>query len=269
MGTQSASTVQRAWDILELRNPKNHVQRVLGLFMITLIFLNVSAVALGTVKSIDKAYGPQFDAFEVFSVIVFTIEYLARMAFCVADSRYASPIGGRLRFMLRPMSLVDLASILPFYLPFVGIDLRALRALRLLRLFRVFKVARYYSALTLITKVFTEKIEELLLVFMLMILVLIGSSTAIYYCENDAQPEVFSSIPVCMEWAIATLATVGSDMKPITEPGKICACISAILGIGMFALPTGLIGAGFIEELRNRRNKEQKRRCPHCDKEID
>jgi len=118
--------------------------------MIALIFLNVAAVVLGTVKSFEKAYGPLLDVFEFFSVMVFTAEYLARITFCIADSRYAKPVKGRLRFMARPMSLVDLASILPFYLPFAGIDLRALRVLRLLRLFAVFKMARYYSALTLI-----------------------------------------------------------------------------------------------------------------------
>ena len=155
----------------------------------------------------------------------------------------------------------------PFYLPFCGVDLRTLRVLRLLRVIRVAKVGRYYSSLHLIRHGFLAKKEELILTSALMAFLLVISSSVLYYCENAVQPEVFSSIPATMWWSVATLTTVGyGDMYPVTLIGKFCASIIAVLGIGMFALPTGILGAGFVEAIQ--RHKEPRQICPHCGKDI-
>ena len=165
------------------------------------------------------------------------------------------------------MSIIDLLAILPFYLPFFGIDLRSFRVLRLLRIFRIAKVGRYYSSLNLIKHVFQNKREELILTSVLMVLLLIVSSSLLYYCENAVQPDAFSSIPATMWWAVATLTTVGyGDMYPVTFMGKLCASVIAVLGIGMFALPTGILGAEFVETIQ--KHKKQKKICPHCGKEL-
>jgi voltage-gated potassium channel len=165
------------------------------------------------------------------------------------------------------MSMVDLLSILPFYLPFVHADLRSLRALRLLRLFRIAKILRYYSRLNLIRRVFEAKKEELILTSILIVLLLVVSSSVLFYCENPVQPDVFSSIPATMWWAVTTFTTVGyGDIYPVTLMGKFFAGIVAILGIGMFALPTGILSAGFVEEVQ--RAKAPGRACPHCGREI-
>jgi len=166
------------------------------------------------------------------------------------------------------MAVVDLLAILPFYLPFLGFDLRVIRVMRLLRILRVAKVGRYYSSLGLIRAVFRDKKEELVLTSFLMAMLLIISASVMYYCENAEQPEAFSSIPASIWWAVATLTTVGyGDIYPVTTVGKACASVIAVLGIGMFALPTGILGAGFVEQIQKKRRPPRK--CPHCGGELE
>jgi voltage-gated potassium channel len=164
--------------------------------------------------------------------------------------------------------VIDLLVLLPFYLPFFGLDLRALRILRLMRVFRVFKAANYFSPLVVFRNVVKEKREELSLVFVLLVLLMVMASTALYYCENSAQPEKFSSIPAAMWWAVTTLTTVSyGDIYPITIMGKIVASVISILGIGFFALPTGILGAGFVEYVQ--KSKKTDLYCPHCNRKIE
>ncbi|HPF41452.1 MAG TPA: ion transporter [Phycisphaerae bacterium] len=261
-------TRTRVWEIVEAARQGDRASRVFDIGILLLIFLNVLAVILDSVESIRARWGPQFDAFETFSVLVFTLEYAARLWACTADSRFRQPLTGRLRFVTQPMPIIDLLAILPFYLPFVGFDLRSLRVLRLLRILRVAKIGRYYSSLRLIRHVMRSKKEELVLTTVLMGLLLVVSASLLYYCENAVQPEAFSSIPATMWWAVATLTTVGyGDMYPVTFMGKTCASVIAVLGIGMFALPTGIIGAGFVEAIEKR--KQGPAMCPHCGKSLD
>ena len=258
---------RRTWQIVELTRPNSTVGRVFNLAILVLIFLNVVAVIVGSVAAIESRFGWFLEAFEVVSVFIFSVEYLARLWSCTVDPRYIHPIGGRVRYALRPMTIIDLLAILPFYLPFCGVDLRSLRVLRLLRIVRVAKLGRYYSSLDLIKHVFRAKKEELVLSSVLLCLLLVVSSSLLYYCENATQPDTFSSIPATMWWAVATLTTVGyGDMYPVTLMGKLCASVIAILGIGMFALPTGILGAGFVEAVQ--KVKHPHTTCPHCGKEL-
>jgi len=257
---------QRTWEIVETAKDGDKPSRIFDIFILSLIFLNVLAVFIGSVESIQSRWGRFMSAFEVFSVAVFTIEYLARLWSCPVDPRFSGCFRGRVRLALRAMSIVDLLAILPFYLPFCGADLRSLRVLRLLRILRVAKIARYYASLDLIRYVFRSRKEELVLSTAIMGLLLVVSSSLLYYCENPVQPDAFSSIPATMWWSVTTLTTVGyGDMYPVTLLGKFCASVVAILGIGMFALPTGIIGAGFVEAIQKRKGPHV---CPHCGKEI-
>lgn len=254
---------QRTWEVVEAAKPGDQASRVFDVAILTLIFLNVLAGVFGTVPRIELEYDALLSWFETISVAVFSVEYIARLWACSSDKRFAEPLRGRLRFALRPLPLIDLLAIVPFYLPFLSIDLRSFRVLRLLRILRVAKVARYTTSLQLIKRVVYAKKEELVLTSAFMVLLLVMSASVLYYCENPHQPEVFSSIPATKWWAIATLTTVGyGDMYPVTVLGKIFGSIIAILGIGMFALPTGILGAGFVEELQ--RSKQPDQRCPHC-----
>lgn len=236
--------------------------RVFQVFIQGLIIINLLAVMLETVASLKAKYGPLFHWFEVVSVVIFTVEYFARV--WTADVGTGKPVKARLKFIFSFLGLIDLLAILPFYLPFlITVDFRFLRILRLVRLFRVLKIARYSKAMRLIGTVLKRKKEEIVLTVFVTMLLLIVSSSLMYYVENGAQPEKFSNIFKSFWWAIATLTTVGyGDIYPVTAVGKILSGVIALLGIGLVAMPTGIISAGFMEVVNE--NNESPSRCPHC-----
>lgn len=257
---------KRTWEIVETANSGDAASRGFDIFILLLIFLNVLAVIVGSVQEIHSRWESFLNGFEAFSIFVFTLEYVARIWSCTSSPSSPSPVRGRIRLALRLMSIVDLLAILPFYFPFFGADLRVLRVFRLMRIFRIAKVSRYYASLNLVKHVFQSKKEELLLTSALMGILLVVSSSVLFYCENAMQPDTFSSIPATMWWSVATLTTVGyGDMCPVTIVGKFCASVIAILGIGMFALPTGIIGSGFVEAVQKKKGPPA---CPHCGKEL-
>src|SRR5690606_1703563 len=134
-------------------------------------------------------------------------------------------------------------------------DLRVFRSVRLVRVFRIAKLARYSEALRMFGRVIARKREELLTVLLVAFVLLLIASTLMYYIEGDVHPKGFGSIPETMWWGIATLTTVGyGDVYPVTPPGKVLGAIIAVLGIGLFALPTGILGAAFVEDLSHRRH---------------
>ena len=155
-------------------------------------------------------------------------------------------ITGRARYMTRPMLIIDLLAILPFYLVFLDIDLRSLRAIRIIRLFRLAKLIRYVKALDDIGRTLKEKTPDIITALILIGILIFMSSTLIYYAERDAQPDVFTSIPASMWWAVSTLTTVGyGDIYPVTGAGKVLGSIVAILGISAFAIPTAILSSAF------------------------
>ncbi len=245
------------------------VGRTLALFLAALILLNVFAVTLETVESLQRAWAHAFRGFDVFSVAVFTVEYGLRLWACTADPRYRHPLWGRLRYAARPLMFVDLLAIAPFYLVTLAtLDLRMLRLLRLVRLLRILKIARYSESLQLLGRVLVAKRSELLVTLAAVLVLLVIASTLMYYVEHEAQPEEFSSIPAAMWWGIETLTTIGyGDLVPRTTPGKIINSCIALLGIGLFALPAGILGSGFVEELHHRRRTPAK--CPHCGQPLE
>ena len=165
------------------------------------------------------------------------------------------------------MAIIDLLAFIPFYLAFLPIDLRFLRIFRLMGLFRIFKVARYMTALTMFKRVIYERREQLILSFIFILFILVIISTIMFYVERDAQPDKFTSIPDTMWWGIATLTTVGyGDMVPITNLGKVLGGLFTITGVGLLALPTGILSSGFFELLHN--PKSRKHTCPHCGKDF-
>jgi len=261
---------KRAFEILNATSSTDLSGRAFTIFIISLISLNVLTVMLETVESISSRHALFFNLFEVFSVGIFTVEYALRLWACTVDTEFSGTVRGRVRYALTPMALIDLAAILPFYLPMVvSFDLRILRALRLFRLFRLFKVGRYSEVMNMFVNVLREKREELFVSVFLIFIALVISSSLMYFIEHDAQPRAFSSIPAAMWWGIITLATIGyGDVYPITDLGKFFGAIVALLGIAMFALPAGIFASGFSEEIQKRQQKKQ-RVCPHCGKKID
>jgi len=258
---------KRVFEIIEKAKEGDRASRTFDIFIMSLIFLNVFAVVLDTEADLASAYSIAFLWFEYFSVAVFTVEYCLRIWSCVEEIGYEHPILGRIRYALRPLLLVDLLAILPFYVPFVIVmDLRFLRAVRLLRLARVLKIGRYSEALKTLERVLLSKKEELLISVAVVLLILVVSSSLMYFLENEAQPQAFSSIPKALWWGVATLTTVGyGDIYPVTPLGKFFGAIIEILGIGLFALPAGIIAGGFSQELHSR---HMTKICPHCGKSL-
>jgi voltage-gated potassium channel len=264
----STQLQQRAWEIVEAAHGHDTTSRAFDIGLIVLIFLNVVAMVFGTVGWVHERYGRALEWFEIFSVGIFTVEYAARVWSCVADPRYRGRVGGRIRFALSPMAVIDLLAILPSFLTFTALDLRSLRVLRLFRIFRLAKLGRYSSSLQLIGKVFLNKKEELIITGMVLAMLVVMAASLIYFAENDAQPEKFPDIPTTMWWAVVTLTTVGyGDVYPVTAAGRLFASLIAVLGIGMVALPAGIIGSSFVEELQKRKRSRQSH-CPHCGKEL-
>lgn len=245
---------QRLYEILEAGRADDAASRAFDTFIITLIALNVLAIALQTVGSLYAQYRTFFIWFELVSVIIFSIEYVLRVWSCTAGPQYHRPIVGRIKFMLTPMAVVDLLAVLPFWLPFVGIDLRFFRALRFFRIFRLAKLHRYSRAIRLIYRVFYSTREQLTVALFGIALLVLVAAFLIYIFENAAQPEVFSSVPVSMWWAIDAVTPANYvGMTPVTLGGKILAAVMALLSIGLFALPTAILGSAFTRILQERR----------------
>jgi len=260
---------RRVREIVAHPKAGDRTSRILDAFIVTRILLNVAAMIVESVKRIHDSIPAWFLAFEYFSVAIFTAEYAARIWSCVEDPQYKHPVLGRIRFALTPLAIVDVLAVLPFYLPFLSVDLRVLRMFRLLRimrLMRVAKLARYSESLQMLMRVLRAKREQLISAVFLLLIMLVVAATLVYYAENGTQPKAFSSIPAAMWWAAVTLTTVGyGDIYPVTVLGKVMGAMAAMLGIAMFALPTAILGAGFLEDLEQRKKAP---RCPHCGKEI-
>jgi voltage-gated potassium channel len=259
---------RKLYYIIEKGAHGSRVNLIFDFSIMALIILNVVAIILESIPEIHRQMEDFLIAFEIFSVLVFTLEYLLR----IYISQYTHPaptrIKSALKFIFSAYGLIDLLAILPFYLPFViRIDLRFLRVLRLLRFMRILKITRYNKSLNLIWNVIQEKRSELAMTGFLTLLVLILASFLMYYIEGETQPDEFPNVLYAFWWAIATLTTVGyGDIVPVTGLGKFISGIIALLGIGIVALPTGIISAGFKDRLNKKRSSPKK--CPHCGKNI-
>ncbi|MDX1685012.1 MAG: ion transporter [Saprospiraceae bacterium] len=255
---------RKVYQALEVSSKKYSFSWYIDLFLLVLISLNVVAILLETVHAIHQPLKDFFYYFDLFSVIIFSIEYALRIWSSVESDKYNTPIRGRINFALTPLAFIDLLAILPFYLAFLPIDLRFLRLLRLLRLLRVLKFVRYVAALQVVLEVLRRKKEQLVVSTIFAVFLLIFISAIMFHIENQAQPDVFSSIPGTMWWGVATLTTVGyGDVYPITPLGKFLGGIVSILGIGLFALPAGILASGFAEAFKEVEPTETFV-CPNC-----
>ncbi|EKE85295.1 ion transporter [Idiomarina xiamenensis] len=229
--------------------------KIINYALMALIFLNVAAVMAESVASIYQSYRHAFQLFETFSIIVFSIEYALRVWSIVEIRRYRQQPRwrARLQYALSPMALVDLFAILPGWLNMVvTIDLRFLRVLRLLRLF---KFTRYSRAFRMLLAVLHDERKNLFAAFSVLFVLMILASSGIYIIESDVQPDKFASIPAAMWWAVTTLTTVGyGDVTPITPLGRLFGGMITLIGMGMVALPAGILASGFSEQLARRRS---------------
>lgn len=219
--------------------------------IVFMVLLSVLMIILESVEVFEKPWGGLFELLDYIAVAVFTVEYIVRVYVSAAHPDYEGKTYPRLRFILSPMALVDLLAILPFFLaPFIG-HLLDIRFLRVFRLARLLKLTRYTHALKTMRQVFAREAPVLgAAAFLMMLLVLFAASLG-YLFEHEAQPDKFENIPQSIYWAVITLASVGyGDLSPVTPLGRFMTIILSILGVGIFALPAGLLSSAFSDQLR-------------------
>jgi voltage-gated potassium channel len=242
---------QQIYSMLNEDAYSGDIQHIIDVALVGLIFFSVVAVVTESVESIHEVMEFEFHYFDRFSVFVFSLEYVLRVYTAVENPATPKPVLGRIRYMVGPTQIIDLLSVLPFYLTlFVQIDLRFLRVMRLLR---ILKLTRYSTAMTTVIEVITEELPSLGAALFVLMLITIFSASVMYLVEHEAQPDKFTSIPEAMYWAIITLTSIGyGDISPVTPLGQFLTMIMACVGLGMIALPTGILATGFNEKLRKR-----------------
>lgn len=257
-GGRASGIRYRLYEILHVAQEGDKTSKYFDIFILGLIQLNIIAMIVETLPGMH-AHGRWFQLFDTISLWIFSVEYACRVWTCLESPEFKRAIVGRLKFMMTPMAIIDLVVILPLFIPIIFADLRILRILRLFRLLRIFKLIRYSAALNRFKRVILSQKEELLTSLVAVGALVLIAASMMYYIENEAQPEAFSSIPEAMWWAIVTFSTVGyGDVSPITPLGKFLAAVVAMLGISAFAIPTGILGVAFAQD------KEKHHKCPQC-----
>ncbi|WP_295076204.1 ion transporter [Ruminococcus sp.] len=236
---------RRIFDIIQIGNKDDFISRSFDWFIVTIIILNILTVFLDTFDELTR-FKALFRFIEAVTVAVFCVEYILRI--WTADMLYPAKKGIRaqLRFLHSFDGVVDLLTILPFFFLDGFIVFRMLRVIRILHLFRV---NVHYDSFHVITSVLVEKKNQIFSSVFIIIVLMLASSLGIYSAEHEAQPEAFSNAFSGIWWSVSTLLTVGyGDIYPITVIGKIMAILIAFLGVGVVAIPTGIISAGFVEQ---------------------
>lgn len=220
-----------------IENRDSKAGKFFELFIQFLIVLSLIDFTIETIPNLSPQLVHWLNLIEIFTVIIFTFEYLLRLY--VSDNK--------LKYIFSFYGLIDLLAILPFYIS-SSIDLRSIRIFRLIRLFRAFKLLRYSKAIKRFKTAFLMIKEELIIFLTVTIIMIFFSSVGIYYFESAEQPDKFSSVFDCMWWSIATLTTVGyGDVFPVTVGGKIFTFLILIVGLGIIAVPTGLISSALTK----------------------
>ena len=228
---------------------------VVEVVLVSLIIANVAAYTLESIPEIGTRYEPFFLWLERVSVVIFTIEYMVRLWTAPEDPTAASSLyWGRISYALRPMMVIDLVSFAPAYIA-LFIPVIDLRFLRLIRLLRLLKIARYSPALSTLMQVLAEERRALYGTLLLLLCAMVFAAAAMHVIEGgvkDANP-AFATMPGSMYWAITTLTTVGyGDTYPITALGRLVAGVTMIAGLGLFALPVGIVATGFVNSIHRR-----------------
>ncbi|MGJ8713657.1 MAG: ion transporter [Maribacter stanieri] len=224
-------------NIVEIND--NRKSRIFAYFIQILIFVSILSFSFETVPDLEPSTRKILRIIEVFSVIIFTIEYVLRIY--VSDKKS--------KFIFSFFGIIDFLAILPFYLS-LGVDLRSLRALRFLRLFRILKLMRYNKAIERFSRAISLAKEEVLLFLIVTLILIYFSAVGIYYFEHEVQPKNFASIFDSLWWAIITLTTVGyGDVYPITVGGKVFTFFILMIGLGIVAIPTGIISSALTKSV--------------------
>ena len=241
---------KRLFEIVEVGAADDWISRGYDLLSTLILVVNLTVTVMNTFDAMSLRYGAMLKGIESFTVAFFAVDYVLRLLSC----RFLRPADRELKSLLLYMfsftGVVDLLSFLPYYLPFFFPDgAVAFRMFRVIRIFRLFRINAYYDSLNVITEVLTSKKQQLLSSVFILLVLMLGSSLCMYSLEHEAQPEVFRNAFSGIWWSVSTLLTVGyGDIYPVTTLGKLFGTIIAFLGVGMVAIPTGIISAGFVDQ---------------------
>lgn len=240
---------KRIFDIIQIGNKDDMISTVFDYFIVVVIILNIGATVLET---FDEAAGLSslISAVICITSVIFCLEYVLRVY--TADLLYPEekPVKSRFRFICSFYGLIDLFSFLPYFVPgLLTSGIVAFRILRVIRIFHLFRINSRYDAFNVVLDVLMEKRQQLFSSISLIMIMMLASSLCMYNLEHEAQPDVFQNAFSGLWWSMSTLLTVGyGDIYPITLAGKIMAILIAFLGVGLVAIPTGIISAGFVEQ---------------------
>lgn len=242
---------QKVFSLLHATPTSGPLHRYIDRLIIGAVLVSVVSIVLETVPAIHAIFKSEFEFLEVATIILFSVEYIARVYSACEVHHYNDPVKGRLRYIFSIPALIDLVSILPYFLGILLHQVVDTRFLRIFRLTRLLKVTRYTGTLnTLIKAISREKRVLFASAFMMLLLVVLTASLG-YELEHDAQPDKFDTIPSAMYWAVITLASVGyGDISPITPLGRAMTVVISLIGIGIFAIPAGLMASAFTDQLR-------------------
>ena len=240
----------RVAKVVEVGAAYDLVSRFYDILITAIITVNLAVSILSTFDSVDLKYGPLLDAAESVTIVFFLVDYLLRLF----SAKYLAPrpteLGSLAGYIFSVGGIVDLLSFLPALLPvFFPDGAVAFRVFRIIRIFRLFRINVYYDSLNAITEVLARKKQQLESSVFIILVLMLGSSLCMYSVEHEAQPEVFQNAFSGLWWSVSTLLTVGyGDIYPITPLGKLLGIVISFLGVGMVAIPTGIISAGFVEQ---------------------
>jgi len=261
---------KRIYELVEIADKEDRLSRFVDGFIISLIIINIIAMVAESYTHFNSQNHLWLKRLEIFTISVFSIEYILRI--WTAKLKYPRARHAIQRYIFSPMAIVDLLSILPFYLSLcLSYDLSYFLILRLFRILHVLKLHRYFDGINLIAVVLRKKSRELVAAVMLIFILLVIGSILMYYIESPVQPDKFPNIPTAFWWAVETLTTVGyGDIYPITGWGQFVSGVIAFLGVGLVALPTGILSSGFLKEFTEQLDKKEEndKYCPNCGKKI-
>lgn len=247
-------------------------EHLFTIFLTMMILISVAITIVDTVPEIHQQYGHVFRLFDYLCAIIFTAEFIGRLYVAPLKSQFQGH-KGFLRYLLSPFTIIDLLVILSLIAP--GITaLASFRGLRLIKLLSVLKIGRYSKSVQLIGRVLAQRANELITTVIIVVVLVFIAASVLYQIESAAGTEGFESIPNALWWAVVTLTTTGyGDVYPATVLGKIAAGFIMLFGIGMVALPAGMVASGFAEELANmkqkrRENEKPFKYCPHCGEKL-
>lgn len=244
-----ATLKKRCFDIIQIGNKNDVLSTAFDYFIVLNIFLNIGATVLETFDGISR-YMSAVSTVVCITSVIFCLEYILRV--WTADLLYpgTEPLKARLRFICSFYGLIDLFSFLPYFVPgLLTSGIVAFRILRVIRIFHLFRINAQYDAFNVVIDVLLDKRQQLFSSISLIMIMMLASSLCMYNLEHEAQPEVFQNAFSGIWWSMSTLLTVGyGDIYPVTLAGRVMAILIAFLGVGLVAIPTGIISAGFVEQ---------------------